>query len=70
MEALVAAIGKTENIALIVLMLMCAGLGWAHVQFRREEREDRQRLVETFSKIADALNDLRVAVAVLTGKQS
>lgn len=70
MEALVAAIGKTENIALIVLMLMCAGLGWAHVIWRKEEREDRRAMVETFSKIAEALNDLRVAVAVLTGKQS
>ena len=32
MEALVAAIGKTENIALIVLMLMCAALGYAFVR--------------------------------------
>lgn len=68
MEALVAAIGKTENIAVIVLLLMCAGMGWLHVVWRREEREDRAKMVEALNGITQAMNDLRVAVAVLTGK--
>jgi hypothetical protein len=69
MEALVAAIGKTENIALIVLLLMCAGLSWAHIVWRKEEREDRAKMLDAFNSIVTALNELRVAIAAMTGKQ-
>lgn len=68
MEALVAAIGKTENIAIIILILMCAGLGYLHIVWRKEEREDRAKMLEAFNSITAALNDLRVAIAAMTGK--
>ena len=69
MEALVAAIGKTENIALIVLMLMCAGLAWAHIVFRKEEREDRQKMLDAFNSVVSALNELRITVATMIARE-
>ncbi len=68
MEALVAAINKTENIALIILLLMCAGLSYAHIVWRKEEREDRQKLLDAFNTITAALNELRVAIAAGLGR--
>ena len=68
MEALVAAIGKTENIALIVLILMCAGLAYAHIIWRKEEREDRVKMLEVFGSLKDAINEMRVTLAAFTGK--
>lgn len=68
MEALVAAIGKTENIALIVLILMCAGLAYAHLVWRKEEREDRAKMLEVFGSLKDAINEMRVTLAAFTGK--
>jgi len=69
MEALVAAIGKTENIALVVLMLMCAGLAWAHIVFRKEEREDRQKMLDAFNSVVSALNELRITVATMIARE-
>ena len=69
MEALIAAaIGKTDNIALIVLLIMCSGLAYLHVVWRKEEREDRQKMLDAFNSIVTALNELRVAIAAMTGK--
>ena len=68
MEALIAAIGKTENIALIVLILMCAGLAYAHLVWRKEEREDRAKMLEVFGSLKDAINEMRVTLAAFTGK--
>lgn len=68
MDAIVAAIGKTENIAVIILILMCAGLGYTHILWRKEEREDRGKMLEAFNSITTALNELRVAIAAMTGK--
>lgn len=69
MEALLAAIGKTENIAIIILMLVCAGLGWLHVVWRREEREDRRQLYELVRANTQAVDTLRTALSLATGKQ-
>lgn len=80
MEALVAAISKIDNVAIIILMLICAGLGYLHIIWRREEREDRGKMLAAFNSIVQALNDLRVshaatlgelraAIAAMTGRQ-
>ena len=80
MEALVAAITKIDNVAIIILVLMCAGLGYLHVVWRAEERADRQKMLDAFNSIVQALNDLRVshaatlgelraAIAAMTGRQ-
>ncbi len=42
MEALLALIGKADNVAVLVLLIVSAGLGWAHIVWRKEDREDRK----------------------------
>ena len=80
MEALVAAISKIDNIAILILFMMCAGLGYLHIIWRKEEREDRAKMLDAFNSIVQALNDLRVshaatlgelraAIAAMTGRQ-
>lgn len=74
MDALLAAIAgglaKTENIALLICVLVIIGLAWAHVVWRREERTDRQAMMTAFNNLTTALSEVKVAVAVLTGKVS
>lgn len=74
MDAILAAIasglGKTENIALLFSVLVNVGLSWAHIVWRREERADRQAMLTTFNSLTAALNDVKVALATLTGKVS
>ena len=60
---------KTDNIAIIVLMVVCAGLLYLHIIWRREEREDRQKWMDVLAKNAEALNGVKLAIAAITGKQ-
>ena len=61
MEALLAVLGKIDNPLILVLILLCAGLSYLHVLWRKEEREDRQRMVEVFGSLKDAINEMRVS---------
>ena len=61
MEALVAAIGKTENIAIIVLLLACGGLGWMLVSQQRAAREDMRKALDAFAAIKDSINETKIA---------
>ena len=47
-------LGKIDNVAVLVLSLGCFGLGYLHVVWRREERADRQAMMEMVSKLTDA----------------
>ena len=62
-------LGKIDNVAILVLSLGCFGLGYLHVVWRREERADRQAMLEAFSKISDALTELKIAIAARTGRE-
>lgn len=68
MDELIKLLGKIDNVAILVLSLMCIGLGYLHVVWRREEREDRAKMLEAFNKLVDTLNDVKVAIAAATGK--
>lgn len=68
MEALLALIGKADNVAILVLLAVCAGLGWAHIVWRREEREDRRRLYDVVEANTRAVETLRLAISITTGK--
>lgn len=70
LSAIAGALGKTENIALLFSVLVNVGLSWAHIVWRREERADRQAMLITFNSLTAALNDVKVALATLTGKVS
>lgn len=68
MEALLAAISKTDNLAVLVLMLVCAGLGYLHVVWRREEREDRRQMYAVIEAQTRAVDALRTALSLSLGK--
>lgn len=68
MEAILTAfIGKADNIAVIVLMLGCAGLGYLMVVWRREYREDLAKMLQTIDKNTEALNGLKNVLSARTG---
>ena len=68
MDALFQLLGKVDNVAILVLALGCLGLGYLHVVWRREERADRQAMLESFNKLTEALNEIKVAIAARTGQ--
>lgn len=68
MDALFQLLGKVDNVAILVLSLGCLGLGYLHVVWRREERADRQAMLESFNKLTEALNEIKVAIAARTGQ--
>ena len=68
MDVLLTILAKTENIAIIVLIGMVAGLGWLHIVWRQEERQDRLRFADALDKNSDALNALRNVLSAVSGK--
>ena len=68
MEALITVLGKSDNLAILILLLVCAGLGWAHVVWRREEREDRRQLYAVVEANTRTVETLRTALSITTGK--
>lgn len=68
MEAILLLLGRADNIAVLVLLAGCIGLGYLHVVWRREERADRQRAYEVVERNTEALNGVRNALSALTGK--
>ena len=68
MEVITAIIAKTENIAILVLIGMVAGLGYLHIVWRREEREDRLRFADSLDKNTDALYALKNFLSAASGK--
>lgn len=59
---------KMQDPSALVPSVLCIFLGYLHVIWRREEREDRAKLVEAFTKVTEAMNEIRIAVAAITGK--
>ena len=59
---------KLQDPTVLVLALGCLGLGYLHVVWRREEREDRAKMLEAFTHLVEALNQVKVAIAAVTGK--
>lgn len=68
MDALLALIGKADNVAVLVLLIVCAGLGWAHITWRKEEREDRRQLYSVVEANTRAVETLRQALSFSLGK--
>lgn len=61
-------LNKLQDPAAFVPSVLCAFLGYLHVIWRREEREDRQRMMEAFNKLVEALHEVKIAIAAGTGK--
>jgi Tfp pilus assembly protein PilN len=68
MEAGILAFIQKADIATTVLVLMLAGMGYLHVIWRKEEREDRAKLLELIGKNTDALNSIKNVLSAVTGK--
>lgn len=78
MDSIVAAIAKTENIAILVLVLVCFGLYQMLQRERREARDDRtkdnernlgalDRNTEALTKVGEALTEIRITIASIGG---
>lgn len=71
MDAIINAVAqafKTENIAIVVLMMVVCFLAWLLVTGRKEDREDRDKMVTALDSNTKAITDLRVALASLGAK--
>jgi hypothetical protein len=68
MESLVPLLSSLKDVAVLVPTLGCIGLGYLHVIWRREEREDRKSMLEVLNKVTEALNGVKVAIAARTGQ--
>lgn len=61
-------LAKIQDPAVLVPMLLCIFLGYLHIVWRREEREDRKAAYETIERNTEALGELRSLLSALTGK--
>lgn len=68
MEWLTPILSKVDNLAVLTLILCLMGLGWLYYTERKENRADRQQLMELHLKLVEAINEVKVAIAVLSGK--
>jgi len=59
---------KVDNVAILVLVAANGALLWMHVTWRKEEREDRRQLLDLVQENTKALNGVKLALAVMTGK--
>lgn len=74
LSPLIASIAKTENIAILVLIAVCALLCRVIIVIRKEDRDDRKAQEDRASaiqirnniildKVADAIIEIRIAMA-------
>lgn len=64
-ELLLAVIGKSDNIAVLVLLLVCFGLGTLLVIWQKEARADRQKLYEVVEANTRAVEALRAVIRIV-----
>ena len=57
-----------KDTATLVLILALGGLGWLHITMIRENRQDRQALVDLLQKNTEALNGIKNVLSAMTGK--
>lgn len=79
MESLLPLLLKIENVGMLVSVLGNIGLGYLHIVWRREEREDRKAAFEAVSglrnaievsnrALAETVQDMRNAISAMTGR--
>lgn len=68
MDGLWGVLAQVKDLATLVLLLALLGLGWLHVQMIKENRVDRQALVDLLLKNTEALNGIKVMIAAISGK--
>lgn len=68
MDWLTPIFSKVDNLAVLVLGLCLIGLGYLYLTERRENRADRQALIDLLHKNTEALNQVRIAIAATLGR--
>jgi len=63
-----ALLGKPENIAVAVLIVVNVGLGVLYWTERKENRADRNALLESLNKVTEALNGVKLALVAISGR--
>lgn len=63
MEALIPLLAAIKDPALLVESLCLLGLGWLYYTERKENRADRQQLMDLHLKVVDALHEIKVVIA-------
>lgn len=61
-------LGKLQDPAVLVPTLGFIFLGYLHVVWRREEREDRRAMLQVVADLTQALNEVRITIAAITGR--
>lgn len=61
-------LGQVKDLATLVLLLALMGLGYLHITMIRENRVDRQALIELLLKNTDAMNGIKNVLSAMTGK--
>lgn len=61
-------LGQVKDLATLVLLLALMGLGYLHITMIRENRVDRQALIDLLLKNTDAMNGIRNVLSAMTGK--
>lgn len=56
------------DVTTLVLLFMLSGCAYYHVIWRREDREDKGKLLDTLNKQIEATNGLRNVLSAITGK--
>ena len=57
-----------KDVSTLVLILVIMGGGYLHLQMIRENRQDRQALIDLLQKNTEALNGIRNVLSAMTGK--
>ena len=68
MEWLGTVLSQVKDIATLVLLLALGGLGYLHIQMIKENRLDRQTLMDLLFKNTEALNGIRNVLSAMSGK--
>jgi hypothetical protein len=68
MQELLEHVFKIENVATMIAVLGCFGLGWLHVVWRREERADRAAMLDLVVKNTAAIEALKNVLSARMGQ--
>jgi hypothetical protein len=60
-------IGKLDPVTLVLLVLL-GGCAYYHIIWRREDREDKGKLLEALNHNTEALSSLKNIISAATGK--
>lgn len=61
-------LSQVKDLATLVLILALGGLGYLHITMIKENRLDRQALIDLLLKNTEAMNGIKNVLSAMTGK--